>query len=207
MNTDSEVAIPFNKRSLRQLFLTMLLFSAMGVLLVVFEIHGVFFDNLNAGRSFFASAIYFTGCCLLLFVSWASVSWAWFLGRCLHCDTPAFVFCQSGIVNNVSGYWVGLLRWEEMERVYPSSLVRELRLPRRWHLRLFAMRCIILVPKSGIGPGARLLPFRFKNWLMWLDRRQGWFGAGERLLSVPVDEFMQTLNQYYVSSVRREGLP
>lgn len=205
MNSDEEVTIPFNRRTLRVQFMFAAVMSLMCLFMLILFASPVLLDVPHMGtlwRVADALMLMVMSLCFIFIIRWAL-----FLGHCLRHNTPAFVFHREGVVDNASGYWVGLIPWTEMARVYPSPLVFAPRFAPRFHFRLPGKRRLFIVILLKNAHDFRAQLPRWKAWAMRLESADRPLLVGERLLAVTVDEFMRRLNGYYIAHVRREGLP
>lgn len=205
MENEDEVAIPFNRRSLWGLFGLAALLSLSGGALVALFGSCVLLDTPHTGL--LTRGIYAVFLALFCLCYGFTVQWALFLGRCLRRDLPAVVFRRDGIFDNASGYWVGLLPWSDLARIYPSEIYLGLRFASRVRLRVpyRRRRMVTIEIKDAVGFRSRL-PW-LKATCLRLEQPQGTLRIGDGLLAVTAEEFMRRLNDYYVTRVRRDGLP
>lgn len=203
MDSAKEFAVPYNRRVLCQSFVVILALFLAGLPVAVLFASGALFGVPHMGILWRGiSLVAFVVYCLFL---WFTACWVLFLGRCLRFHTPAFIFRQDGIVDNVSGYWLGLIHWTELERIYPSSLYVGLRFAPRVSLRIPRRRLVVIALKSGTTCLVRQP--KWKRYPLALEHLKEGVAVDDRMLTVTATEFMQSLNEYYVTHVRREGLP
>lgn len=203
MDSAKEFAVPYNRRVLCQSFVVILALFLAGLPVAVLFASGALFGVphmgiLWRGISLVALVVY----CLFL---WFTACWALFLGRCLRFHTPAFIFRQDGIVDNASAYRVGLIHWTEMEQIYAADVCFGVPFALRVLLRISPRRFVVIALKSGTA-FLSCQP-RWKRYSLASERPKEALAVDDRMLTVTATEFMQSLNEYYVTHVRREGLP
>jgi len=203
MNSAEEVAIPYNRRTLFQVFILALVLLLVELAGVVALAYAALFDA--AFRGIRERCMSFIDLAALCFILCFGSIWALFLGRCLRFRTPAFLFHQDGIVDNATGHWVGLIYWSEIERIYAADLRFRVPFAPRVRLRIPRRRLVFIVLKQGTELLSRQP--QWKRSLLRIEPERGILRVDERMLTVTATEFMQSLNEYYVTHVRREGLP
>lgn len=121
--------------------------------------------------------------------------------RRLKSGTPALVVNKTGVVDNASFAGLGLLRWNEIEKMYPANL----EVPLGFGLRLKSRRMVVIVLKDMDALYARMPPLR--AWLLVGPKRlrRDWIGICDKILTVTADEFIQRLNVFYIASVQEQS--
>lgn len=203
MNSAEEVAIPYNRRVLFQSFIVVLVLFLANLPIAVLLASGVLFGVAHMSILWRCmSSVVLVVYCLGL---WFTAHWALFLGHCLRSHTPAFIFREDGIVDNASAHRLGLIHWTEIERVYPTDRYFRLRFVPRILLRIPRRRLVVIALKSGTAFLSRQP--KWKHYSLASQRPKEVLAVDDRMLTVTATEFMQRLNEYYVTHVRREGLP
>jgi hypothetical protein len=198
-----EVMIPFNRRALWGMFRLAAVISLCGVALVTLFAGCVLFDVPHVPPWQRATCVIFLTLFCLCYLF--AFQWAMFLGRCLRHHLPAIVLRQDGLVDNASGYWAGLLPWSELARIHPVGMTRGLRFGSRLVFCLRRER-VVLISLKDTG--------WFRSHLSWLkaisfslEQPKRTLKVGGTMLATTPEEFMRQLNEYYITHVRRDGLP
>ena len=125
------------------------------------------------------------------------------LRRSLRLGEPAFIINRTGIVARASGYMVGQLTWDEIQKMYLWTDERRLMSNRLFKTRIIAryrMIVIVMKDKSYLERLPRFTAFQIK-----IDNRckNGELVlVPEYLLEITSDEVMAQLNRFYIAEVR-----
>ncbi len=199
---EEESTVPFNRRSPLKLFVLTLFSSLMGPALVALEASQAAFDIPHMGLEWRCISI---GMLVVICPCyWFIVQWTLFLGRCLRLNLPAFAFCRDEIVGNASGYWVGLVRWTELARVRPTHLTVSRRFLPRLQFRLPQRRVVMMLKYEKMFLSR--LPW-LKALSLRMERPKGTLIVSDWLLGATADDFVRSLNCYYIGYVQQDGLP
>ncbi len=131
------------------------------------------------------------------------VSYLSTLRRSLRLGEPALVINRTGIVARASGYMVGQLAWDEIQKMHLWTDERRLISNRFFKTRIIAryrMIVIVMKDKSYLQRLPRVTAFQIK-----IDNRcrnGGLVFVPEYLLEITSDEVMTRLNAYYIAEVR-----
>ena len=125
------------------------------------------------------------------------------LQRSLRLGEPAFIINRTGIVARASGYMVGQLAWDEIQKMYLWTDERCLISNRLFKTRIIAKYRMIVIVMKDKSYLERLPPFtafqikidnRCKNGKLVL--------VPEYLLEITSGELMAQLNRFYTAEVR-----
>ena len=116
---------------------------------------------------------------------------------------PAVIICKDGITENVSGNMLGLLRWKEIQRMYPWTLEYQPFANRFLKTPVIAKhKGVVIILKENYL--LKQIPWLNSLWVKFPDKagRFRWIFVPEKSLDVTADDFMHRLNQFYVKQVR-----
>ncbi len=136
-----------------------------------------------------------------------TMQWVGVLVRGLKRADEAVCVNQKGLVDNASGYALGQLAWDEIEKMYPSDL--DIRLFASWWDRMPVIskqRGVVVMLKDGVDfqrclrGKPKLIQSLSRPW--YAAGRRRWLFIPEMALAVTADELMTRLNAFYIAEMR-----